>query len=83
MEAIILHPKNKTQLSILKNLAKELGMSFETKEEADIIVGYAPDGTAFTVSEYKKNIQSRIDDLRAGTAKTSSSEEVLNRILKR
>ena len=33
MEAIILHPKNKTQLSILKNLAKEMGMSFETKEE--------------------------------------------------
>jgi hypothetical protein len=33
MEAIILHPKNKTQLSILKSLAKEMGMSFETKEE--------------------------------------------------
>jgi hypothetical protein len=33
MEAIILHPKNKTQLSILKNLAKEMGMSFETKKE--------------------------------------------------
>jgi hypothetical protein len=35
MEAIILHPKNKTQLSILKNLATEMGMSFETKEEKD------------------------------------------------
>lgn len=35
MEAIILHPKNKTQLSILKNLAKEMGMSFETKEEKE------------------------------------------------
>jgi hypothetical protein len=33
MEAIILHPKNKTQLSILKSLAKEMGMSFETKKE--------------------------------------------------
>lgn len=32
METIILHPKNKTQLSILKNLAKEMGMSFETKK---------------------------------------------------
>ena len=36
MEAIILHPKNKTQLSILKNLAKEMGMSFETKKEESI-----------------------------------------------
>ena len=33
MEAIILHPKNKTQLSLLKKLAKEMGMLFETKEE--------------------------------------------------
>ena len=37
MEAIILHPKNKTQLSILKNLAKEMGMSFETKKEESIL----------------------------------------------
>ncbi|SDY05516.1 DUF2683 family protein [Flavobacterium degerlachei] len=37
MEAIILHPKNKTQLSILKNLAKELGMSFETKQEGTVL----------------------------------------------
>ena len=35
MEAIILHPKNKTQLSLLKNLAKEMGMSFETKKEEE------------------------------------------------
>ena len=35
MEAIILHPKNKTQLSILKNLAKEMGMLFETTEEKE------------------------------------------------
>ena len=35
MEAIILHPKNKTQLSLLKNLAKEMGMSFETKKEKE------------------------------------------------
>lgn len=33
MEAIILYPKNKTQLSLLKKLAKEMGMLFETKEE--------------------------------------------------
>lgn len=83
METIILHPKNKTQLSILKNLAKEMGMLFETKNEDEIIVGYTPSGQAFTVSEYKETIQNRIDDVRAGTAKTSSSEQVLNRILKR
>ena len=35
METIILHPKNKTQLSILKNLAKEMGMLFETKKEEE------------------------------------------------
>lgn len=83
MEAIILHPKNKTQLSLLKNLAKEMGMLFETKEEDEIVVGYSSNGQAFTVSEYKKNIQNRIDDVRAGTAKTSTSEQVLNRILKK
>jgi hypothetical protein len=32
MEAITLHPKNKTQLSLLKKLATEMGMAFETKE---------------------------------------------------
>jgi hypothetical protein len=32
MEAIILHPKNKTQLSLLKNLAKEMGMMFHFGE---------------------------------------------------
>jgi metal-dependent hydrolase (beta-lactamase superfamily II) len=83
MEAIILHPKNKTQLSILKNLAKEMGMLFETKNEEEIIVGYAPNGQAFTVSEYKEMLQPRINDVRNGTAKTSTSEQVLNRILKK
>ena len=83
METIILHPKNKTQLSILKSLAKEMGMSFETKKEEEIIVGYTPNGQSFAVLEYKKKLQSRIDDVRSGTAKTSTSEQVLNRILKR
>lgn len=83
MEAIILHPKNKTQLSLLKNLAKEMGMLFETKNEDEIIVGYTPNGQAFTVSEYKENIQNRIDDVKGGTAKTSTSKQVLNHILKR
>jgi metal-dependent hydrolase (beta-lactamase superfamily II) len=83
MEAIILHPKNKTQLSLLKNLAKEMGVLFETKEEEEIVVGYTSKGQPFTVSEYKKTIQNRIDDVRGGTAKTSTSEQVLNRILKR
>lgn len=83
MEAIILHPKNKTQLSLLKNLAKEMGMLFETKEEDEIVVGYTSSGQSFTVSEYKKTIQNRIDDVRAGTAKTSTSEQVLKHILKR
>lgn len=83
MEAIILHPNNKTQLSLLKNLAKEMGMLFETKNEDEIIVGYTPNGQAFSVPEYKKNIQNRIDNVKDGTAKTSTSDEVLNHILKR
>ena len=33
MEAIILHPKNKSQLSLLKKLAKEMGVAFETKKQ--------------------------------------------------
>lgn len=81
MEAIILHPKNKTQLSLLKNLAKEMGMMFETKNEDEIIVGYTPNGQAFSVSEYKENLQNRIDDVRNGTAETSTSEQVLKSIL--
>ncbi|WP_264524165.1 DUF2683 family protein [Flavobacterium sp. N502536] len=83
MEAIILHPKNKAQLSLLKNLAKEMGMMFETKNEDEIIAGYTPNGKAFSVSEYKENIQNRIDDVKDGTAKTFTSEEVLNHIIKR
>jgi hypothetical protein len=81
MEAIILHPKNKTQLSLLKNLAKEMGMMFETKNEDEIIVGYTPNGQAFSVSEYKQNIQNRIDDVQNSTAETSTSEQVLKSIL--
>ena len=83
MEAIILHPKNKAQLSILKNLAKEMGMSFETKVEDEIIVGYSSNGQAINVLEYKKTIQNRIDDVKSGVAKTFTPEEVLKRILKR
>lgn len=83
MEAIILHPKNKTQLSLLKNLAKEMGMMFETKNEEEIIVGYTPNGQAFSVSEYKENIQNRIEDVKDGTAKTYTSEQVLSHILKK
>lgn len=83
METIILHPKNKTQLSLLKNLAKEMGMLFETKNEDEIIVGYTPNGQGFSVSEYKEKIQNRIDAVKDGTAKTFTSEEVLNHIIKR
>lgn len=83
MESIILHPKNKAQLSLLKSLAKEMGMLFETKNEDEIIVGYTPNGEAISVSEYKEKIQSRIDDVKDGIAKTSTSEQVLNHILKR
>lgn len=83
MEAIILHPKNKTQLSLLKNLAKEMGMMFETKSEDEIIVGYTPAGKAFSVSEYKENIQNRIDDVRNDRAETYTSEQVLKSVLKK
>ena len=66
-----------------RSLFKTMDVPFETKEEEQIIVGYAPNGQPFTVLEYKKNMQNRIDDVRNGTAKTSSSEQVLKRILKR
>lgn len=83
MEAIILHPQNKEQLSVFKKLFKTMDVPFETKEEEEIIIGYATNGQPFTVLEYKKTMRNRIDDVRAGTAKTFSSEQVLNRILKR
>jgi metal-dependent hydrolase (beta-lactamase superfamily II) len=81
MEAIILHPKNKTQLSLLKNLAKEMGMLFETKKEEEIIVGYTAKGIPLTVSEYKEILQPRINDVRNGTAETYTPEQVLKSVL--
>ncbi|WP_366186328.1 hypothetical protein [Flavobacterium ovatum] len=36
-----------------------------------------------TVTEYKKTILKRIEDVKSGTAKTFTSEQVLNRILKK
>lgn len=67
MEAIILHPKNKTQLSILKNLAKEMGMSFETKKEESIL----------------DNIKNGLEEMqlfKKGKLKTTSSKDFLNEL---
>lgn len=58
MEAIILHPKNKTQLSILKNLAKEMGMSFETKEEKENL--YNPEFVAKIMRSREDSKQGRV-----------------------
>ena len=67
MEAIILHPKNKTQLSILKNLAKEMGMSFETKKEESIL-------------ENIKNGLEEMQLIRKGKLKTTSAKDFLNEL---
>ena len=67
MEAIILHPKNKTQLSILKNLAKEMGMSFETKKEESIL-------------ENIKNGLEEMQLIKKGKLKTTSSKDFLNEL---
>ena len=67
MEAIILHPTNKTQLSILKNLAKEMGMSFETKEEESIL----------------DNIKNGLEEMqlfKKGKLKTTSAKDFLNEL---
>ncbi|OXB05169.1 hypothetical protein B0A81_15810 [Flavobacterium plurextorum] len=57
--------------------------SFLTSKEDEKIVGYTTRGTPLTVSEYKEKIQNRIDAVKNGIAKTFTSEEVLNHILKR
>jgi hypothetical protein len=67
MEAIILHPKNKTQLSILKNLAKERGMSFETKKEESIL-------------ENIKNGLEEMQLIKKGKLKTTSAKDFLNEL---
>ena len=67
MEAIILHPKNKTQLSILKNLAKEMGMSFETKEEESIL-------------DNIKNGLEEMQLIKKGKLKTTSAKDFLNEL---
>ena len=46
MEAIILHPKNKSQLSLLKKLAKEIGVAFETKKQEAEEETYNPEFVA-------------------------------------
>ena len=67
MEAIILHPKNKTQLSILKNLEKEMGMSFETKKEESI-------------QENIKNGLEEMQLIKKGKLKTTSAKDFLNEL---
>ena len=67
MEAIILHPKNKTQLSILKSLAKEMGMSFETKEEESIL-------------DNIKNGLEEMQLIKRGKLKTTSLNDFLNEL---
>ena len=67
MEAIILHPKNKTQLSILKNLAKEMGMSFETKKEESIL------------DNIKNGVQ-EMQLIKRGKLKTTSLNDFLNEL---
>ena len=67
MEAIILHPKNKTQLSILKNSAKEMGMSFETKEEESIL-------------DNIKNGLEEMQLIKRGKLKTTSLNDFLNEL---
>lgn len=49
MEAITIHPKNKTQLSLLKKLAKEMGIYFEIKSEHEILIATAKMSTSETV----------------------------------
>ena len=67
MEAIILHPKNKTQLSILKNLAKEMGMSFETKKEDSVL-------------DNIKNGLEEMQLIKKGKLKTTSLNDFLNEL---
>lgn len=67
MEAIILHPKNKTQLSILKNLAKEMWMSFETKKEESIL-------------DNIKNGLEEMQLIKRGKLKTTSLNDFLNEL---
>jgi hypothetical protein len=67
METIILHPKNKTQLSLLKNLAKEMGMSFETKKEESIL-------------DNIKNGLEEIQLFKKGKLETTSAKDFLNEL---
>ena len=46
MDAIILHPKHKRQLSLLKKLAKEMGVAFETKKQEAEEETYNPEFVA-------------------------------------
>ena len=47
MEAIILHPQNKEQLSVFKKLFKTMDVPFETKEEEQIIVDMPQTGNLY------------------------------------
>lgn len=71
----------KQQLAF-KKLAKEMEILFEIKNEDEIIAGYTKNDQAISVSEYIKNIQNRIDDVKDGKVKTYTCEEVLKSLLK-
>ena len=68
--------------SFIKNLLEQLKGVEKISIDEDII-GYSAKGKPFTISEYKETIQTRINDLKNGTAKTYTSAEVSKRILKR
>ena len=54
MEALILHPNNKSQLSLLKKLAKEMGVAFETKK-------YVAEGETYNPEFVAKIMRSKKD----------------------
>lgn len=54
MEAITLHPKNKSQLSLLKKLAKEMGVAFETKKQEPKEETYNPEFVAKIMRSQKE-----------------------------
>lgn len=68
--------------SFIKSLLEQL-KGVEKISIDDDIVGYSAKGKPFSISEYKETIQTRIDDIKKGTAKTYTSAEVSKRILKR
>lgn len=79
MEALIIHPKNKTQLALLKKLAKEMDILFEIKSEQEVLIATAKMSTSEKVLNKQKITKLRKNLFRIFSAGTENNVKTRTR----